>query len=77
MMAASTERCQICGKYAVDRHHLFTRGAHKQNAEHEGNFMYLCREHHSEIHTAGRDSFAEKHGLTERVLKARLVVKGY
>lgn len=77
MMAASTERCEICGKYAVDRHHIMTRGAHGHKAEHEANFMYLCREHHSMVHALGRSTFAEKFGLTERVLEARLVVKGY
>jgi len=76
VMAANLVRCRLCSSYA-DRHHIYGRGANRANAEHEDNILYLCRPHHTEAHTLGRDSFAEKYGLENEVLRAREVVKGY
>lgn len=79
MMAASLTRCRVpgCKKYAQEVHHIYTRGANKSKALVQDNEFDSCRDHHSEAHTLGRDSWAEKYGLEDIVLKARLAVKGY
>lgn len=83
-MAAILEKCEVpgCQKYATQTHEIFTRGAlGNEAARVPVNMFKCCGEHHNltgdSWHGAGRDTFAERHGLTERVLEARLVVKGY
>ncbi len=39
--------CEICGKRAVDIHHIHGRGKDKNAI---GNLMALCREHHNAAH---------------------------
>jgi hypothetical protein len=75
-MAASLQRCEVCGKYAQHKHHIFTRGAHKSRALVSENEIHLCAPCHSAWHTEGRDTFAEAHGLIERVRAAEEAVRG-
>ena len=57
------KKCVICGKKA-DLHHVESVGMGRDRTEiiHEGmEVLPLCREHHTEAHTIGRDSFNEKY----------------
>jgi len=59
------KKCVICGKPA-DLHHCEAVGMGRNRDEiiHEGmEVMPLCREHHTEAHTIGRDSFNEKYHI--------------
>lgn len=83
-MMALLDKCEVpgCMRAATQTHEIFTRGAWgNEQACVPVNMFHTCGEHHNltgdSWHTLGRDSFAERHGLTERVLEARLVVKGY
>lgn len=57
------KKCCVCGKHA-DLHHVDHVGAGRDRNEiiHEGmEAMPLCREHHTEAHTIGQQSFNEKY----------------
>lgn len=59
------KKCVICGKPA-DLHHCEAVGMGRDRDEiiHEGmEVMPLCREHHTEAHTIGRDSFNERYHI--------------
>lgn len=56
--------CEICNRPA-QRHHIKTRGA--GGSDSSANILWLCNEHHTEIHKTGRWTFADKYGMTERV----------
>lgn len=61
----ANKKCVICGKRA-DLHHCDAVGMGRDRAEiiHEGmSVLPLCREHHTEIHTIGRDTFMEKYHI--------------
>ena len=84
MMAANLVRCEVpgCQRYATQTHEIFTRGSlGNERARVPVNEFKCCGEHHNltddSWHTSGRDTFAERHGLTKRVLEARMIVKGY
>ena len=82
MMAASLTRCSVpgCGKYATCKHHIFTRGAYRSRALVPENEFDTCNDHHNmdgdSWHVAGRDTFAEDHGLEDVVERARRAVQG-
>ena len=53
------EKCIICGRWPSDAHHSISRGS-------GGGDYYavsLCREHHSEGHTIGWQTFQSKYEL--------------
>lgn len=84
MMAANLDRCEVpgCPRYATETHEIYTRGANgNERARMPVNMFRSCGEHHNKSddswHVAGRDTFAERHGLEGRVLGARMIVKGY
>ena len=59
----AAKKCVICGKRA-DLHHCDSVGMGRSRDEiiHEGmEVMPLCREHHTEYHTIGKDSFMDKY----------------
>ena len=59
------KKCVICGKKA-DLHHCTAVGMGRDREEiiHEGmEVLPLCREHHTEAHTIGRDSFNDKYHI--------------
>ena len=66
VLACLTQRkCVICGKPA-DLHHCEAVGMGRNRDEiiHEGmEVLPLCREHHTEAHSIGRDSFNEKYHI--------------
>lgn len=61
----ASKKCVICGKRA-DLHHVdvLGMGANRQEVIHEGmSVLPLCREHHMEVHSIGRDTFMEKYHI--------------
>lgn len=61
----TAKKCVICGRKA-DLHHVENVGAGRNRDEiiHEGmEVLPLCREHHMEAHSIGRDSFSEKYHI--------------
>lgn len=61
-----TKKCCICGKKA-DLHHVEAVGAgrDRDHINHMGLLsLPLCREHHTESHKIGQESFIEKYHLT-------------
>ena len=61
----ASKKCVICGKRA-DLHHVDAVGAGRSRDEiiHEGMLVLpLCREHHAETHTIGRDTFMDKYHI--------------
>jgi Putative HNHc nuclease len=51
--------CHICGTTKADPHHVKSKksGGH----DIERNLVPLCRKHHSEVHTIGLVTFADKY----------------
>ena len=74
------KKCPICGKKA-DLHHVKAIGAGRDRTQiiHEGlEVMPLCREHHTEAHTMGMDSFCKKYHLNSNgIIADRTVCKIY
>lgn len=59
------KKCLVCGKHA-DLHHVdvLGMGTNRQEVIHEGlKVLPLCREHHMEAHSIGRDTFMKKYHL--------------
>lgn len=64
-----TKKCCVCGRGA-DLHHVDHVGMGRDRDEiiHEGmHVLPLCREHHTECHTAGQQTFEEKYHLTHGI----------
>ena len=75
----AAKKCPICGKRA-DLHHVSAVGMGRDRTEiiHEGlEVMPLCREHHTEIHTIGRDTFMEKYHLPGGIIADKTICKIY
>ncbi len=51
--------CEICNYYSSSPHHIRTRGA--GGNDNHTNLLALCHAHHTEIHTMGVMSFADKY----------------
>lgn len=61
--------CIVCGTtFGTCAHHIKSVGSGGDDDFH--NLACLCHEHHVEIHTIGRNSFAQKHRSFEIHLKA-------
>lgn len=59
------KKCAVCGSHA-DLHHIDTvgMGNDRQEVHHLGRLVIpLCREHHTEIHTIGIETFLSKYHL--------------
>ena len=66
------KKCPICGKKA-DLHHYASigMGMDRDTIIHEGmEVLPLCREHHTEVHTIGRDTFMRKYHLGDHGIEA-------
>ncbi len=50
--------CLVCGCES-EKHHIKTRGAGGDDSEY--NLMDLCRIHHTEVHSLGLTTFANKY----------------
>lgn len=73
------KKCVICGLKA-DLHHVDAIGAGRDRTEivHEGmKVLPLCREHHIEAHTIGRDSFNAKYHLNGGIEADKTICKLY
>ncbi|MDW3925686.1 putative HNHc nuclease [Staphylococcus saprophyticus] len=66
-MATINRKCVICGKHAELSHYQAVgRGRNRRKIEHFGNkVLALCREHHTEQHQIGMDTFNSKYHLTD------------
>lgn len=59
------EKCAICGKPS-ETHHWNAIGMGRDRRKYDDSDhrkIALCREHHTEVETIGRDTFAEKHHI--------------
>lgn len=73
------KKCVICGAKA-DLHHVDAVGMGRDRDEiiHEGmKVLPLCREHHTEVHTIGRDSFNAKYHLNGGIEADKTICKLY
>ncbi|MCD8914246.1 hypothetical protein K2V61_01560 [Staphylococcus simulans] len=64
--------CIICGKPHSDlaHHYAIGRGANRRTMDHYGyEVLALCREHHSEQHNIGVDTFDKKYHLENSWIK--------
>ena len=69
--------CAICGREHADIHHWDAVGTETRKlADHrQHRFMALCREHHTEFHTLGADSFSLKYHVRPTKLKPADLIK--
>lgn len=75
----ASKKCPICGKHA-DLHHVDVIGMGRDRTAiiHEGmEVLPLCREHHTEIHTIGKDSFMAKYHLNSGVIADKTICRLY
>lgn len=73
------KKCVICGKKA-DLHHWESvgMGRNRETIIHEGmEVMPLCREHHTEAHSIGQNSFMERYHLAGGIQADRTICKIY
>lgn len=73
------KKCCICGKKA-DLHHVDSVGMGNDRTEvqHEGRkALSLCREHHTEIHAIGINSFLEKYHINVGIPIDKTIMKIY
>lgn len=71
-LATANRKCVICGKPHSDLAHREAVGAgrNRNRIDHYGSHVLaLCREHHSEQHNIGVDSFDKKYHLKDSWLK--------
>ena len=73
------KKCCVCGARA-DLHHVDHVGMGRNRNEiiHEGmKALPLCREHHTEVHAIGQDSFQQKYHLNDGIEVDRTIAKIY
>lgn len=73
------KKCAVCGKKA-DLHHIDTIGMGNDRTEvsHEGReSMSLCREHHNEMHTIGKQEFFNKYHFENGIEIDKTIMKIY
>ena len=73
------KKCAVCGRPA-ELHHIDTVGMGNDRAEvtHEGReAISLCRAHHTEIHTIGKQAFFEKYHFDKGVTIDKTILKIY
>ena len=63
---AKRSRCVACGRVGSDPHHIQSRGAGGPDASY--NILYLCRQHHTEVHQIGYRKMCDKYLQVELVL---------
>ena len=74
-----SKKCCICGRKA-DLHHVDAVGAGRDRTEivHEGmKVLPLCREHHTEYHTIGKDEFMKLYHLNDGIPLDKTLCKLY
>ena len=73
------KKCVVCGKKA-DLHHIDTigMGNDRTQVQHEGReALSLCRVHHTEMHTVGKNEFFEKYHLDGGIKIDKTILKIY
>ena len=73
------KKCCICGMRA-DLHHVdhVGMGRNREEIVHEGmRVLPLCREHHTEAHTIGQDTFNDKWHLNEGIEVDKTIARIY
>lgn len=73
------KKCCICGRHA-DLHHVdrVGMGRDRNDIVHEGmEALPLCREHHTECHTTGQQSFEDKYHLPGGITLDRTLCRIY
>lgn len=73
------KKCAVCGRPA-DLHHIDTvgRGNDRTEITHEGReAISLCRAHHTEIHTIGKQEFFAKYHFDKGVKIDKTILKIY
>jgi len=73
------KKCPICGMKA-DLHHVQAIGAgrNRDTIIHEGlEVLPLCREHHMEIHTIGKEDFFKKYHLNGGIIADKTICRIY
>lgn len=73
------KKCCVCGKHA-DLHHVDHVGMGRDREEivHEGmKALPLCREHHTECHTIGQQTFEDKYHLIHGIELDRTLCRMY
>ena len=73
------KKCPICGKKA-DLHHIDAVGMGRDRTEiiHEGlEVIPLCREHHTEMHTIGKNDFFKKYHLNNGIIADKTICRIY
>ena len=73
------KKCCICGKRA-DLHHVDAVGMGRDRTEiiHEGmRVLPLCREHHTEAHTIGADTFCDKWHINRGIEADKTICRIY
>jgi hypothetical protein len=73
------KKCCVCGARA-DLHHVdhVGMGRNRNEIVHEGmKALPLCREHHTEVHAIGQDSFKQKYHLNDGIEVDRTIAKIY
>lgn len=64
--------CRICDFNPVDPHHVETGGVGMKGSDFTA--IPLCRKHHDELHSGGKETFQKLHGITlEKEILAVLV----
>ena len=62
------DRSESAAAYGSVPHHDLSRGASGANKD----AVPLCQEHHSEVHTIGRETFQERYGVDLRAVAAAI-----
>lgn len=73
------KKCCICGKRA-ELHHVdqIGIGNNRNEVEHEGReCLPLCREHHTEYHSIGKQTFFEKYHFDKGIKIDKTIIKIY
>lgn len=78
-MCVINKKCAICGKRA-ELHHIDAVGMGNDRTEvtHLGReVISLCREHHGEMHTVGKQDFLSKYHLNGGITADKTILKIY
>lgn len=78
-LCLARRKCAVCGRRG-ELHHLDAvgMGNDRNEVQHEGReVMSLCREHHTELHTIGRQDFMAKYHLNGGVPCDKTIMKIY
>lgn len=79
------KKCAVCNKSPVDLHHwksAASLGGYKHDKG-QGEYISLCRDHHSEFHNIGVEKFAKKYDVkpvklgVEQVKELKKIYKGH